>query len=291
MNCSGAAIRAHSVQNSRVLDLLVRDGHVKAPTQRVDGARGPVISFDDIGRNQATTFSGFCSEHDTTIFKPLDNNAFDPTDPEHKFLVAYRAVARELHALMDAVIKIQGTYLKRVELGIDSGDEPTPAGMTAVDHMFRSYLTYEYKLPFDEALLSKRYNAVSHDVVMLHHDEPTVAVCSLFSIDGMSKGDDWVRVALNVLPLNTAESVAIFSYLPRDADLVRSGLHRLMKAEGMYQKYLLSKTILNNCENFVISPAYYDRWSAEKRKSITEYFIETLFEGKLEVENENLYLF
>jgi hypothetical protein len=291
MSCTAEAIRAHSVQNSRVLDLLVRDGHVKAPTQRVDGARGPVISFDDVGRNQATTFSGFCSEHDATIFKPLDNNVFDPTDPEHKFLVAYRAVARELHVLMDAVVKIQGTYLKRVELGIDSGDEPTPAGMTAVDHMIRSYLTYEYKLPFDQALLSKTYHVVSHDVVMLHHDEPTIAVCSLFSIDGMSNADDWVRVALNVLPLNAVDSVAIFSYLPRDADLVRSALHRLLASEGEYQKYLLSKLILNNCENFVVSPAYYDRWNTEKRKAITEYFVGTLFKGKLEVENENFYLF
>jgi hypothetical protein len=291
MSCTATAIRAHSVQNSRVLDLLVRDGHVKAPKIRIDRVAGPLISFEDVGRNQATTFAGFCSEHDSNIFKAIDNNAFQPTNPEHLFLTAYRAVARELHAQMDGAIKIQAAYNKRVELGIDTGDEPTEAGMVAVEHMMKSYHTYVYKSFFDEALISKKYDAVSHEIVTLRHAEPTIAVCSLLSLDGLYRNDDWIRVALNVLPLNMSESVAAFSYLPRDADLVRSGLNRILTSEGQYQKYLLSKLVLNNCENFVVSPSYYDQWSAEKTKTITNYFVETLVAGKLEVENQNLYLF
>jgi hypothetical protein len=41
MGCPAAAIRAHSLQNSQVLDLLARDGHVKAIVKRIDKKIGP----------------------------------------------------------------------------------------------------------------------------------------------------------------------------------------------------------------------------------------------------------
>jgi hypothetical protein len=145
MSCNEAAIRAHSVQNSLVLDLLVRNGHVKAPRIKIDSVRGPIISIEDIGRNQATTFTGFCSPHDSTIFRPLDSRAFDHRDPNHRFLAAYRAVSRKLHAQMEGAVRIQGNYQKRVELGLDSGNGPTVAGMVAVEHMMKAYQTYEHK--------------------------------------------------------------------------------------------------------------------------------------------------
>lgn len=291
MSCTATAIRAHSLQNSQVLDLLVRDGHVKAIGKRIDKETGPVILFDNVGRNQATTFAGFCSEHDSEIFKPIDTKTFSSTDSEHQFLVAYRAVARELHTLMEAASKAQSGYIKRVEMGLDSGDEPGPAGMFAVEQMMKAYQTYLYKVRFDQALVSKQYDAVLHDAIKIDHEEASVAVCSLFSVDGVSRNDDWVRVALNVLPLNRNESIAVFSYLPEDASLAKSSLNLMLTSDGYYQKYLLSKLILNNCENFVVSPASYDSWSPEKKTSITDYFMQTLFTGNLGIENQHLYLF
>lgn len=290
LTCSTAAIRSHSLQNSRVLDLLVRDGHVKALRQRI-GDNGPAISFRDVGRNEATTFTGFCGGHDATIFRPIEANPFNSADPEHLLLIAYRAVSRELHALLEGSVKIQDTYLKRVDLGLDSGDEPGPAGMTALDHMIRAYQTHLYKTHFDEVLVTRRYDRVLHDVIQVGHERASIAVCSLFSLDNLFQGDDWVRVAINVLPNSEKESTVVFSYLPNDAPLVRPALNTILSSGGDYQKYLLSKLILNNCENFVVNPAHYDSWSPEKKAAITEFFVKTLFDGDLEVENKHLYLF
>jgi hypothetical protein len=74
MTCESSAIRAHSIQNSQTLDLLVRNNHVKTLTKRIDKEKGPEISFGDVGRNQATTFEGFCSRHDAEIFAPIDRS-------------------------------------------------------------------------------------------------------------------------------------------------------------------------------------------------------------------------
>jgi hypothetical protein len=178
---------------------------------------------------------------------------------------------------MESASKIQSTYTRRVEMGLDSGNEPSPAGMLAVDHMIRAHRTFLYKDHFDAALGSKQYDAVLHDVIAINQEEPTIAVSSLFSVDGVSRDDDWVRVALNVFPLDRNESIAVFSYLPDDATQVRSSLNTFLGVDGHYQKYLLSKLILNNCENFVVSPIYYEKWSEAKRKAVTDYFVQTLF--------------
>ena len=126
---------------------------------------------------------------------------------------------------------------------------------------------------------------------MVAHQQPTVAVCSLYSVDNLSRGDDWVRVALNVFPLSKTESAVIFSYVPEDARLVVTSLNETLTSEGAYQKYLLSKLILNNCENFVISPTYYEEWREDKKADVMAYFTDTLITGNLNVENKNLYLF
>jgi hypothetical protein len=71
MICTKEGIRAHSVQNATALGLLEEGGHVTTIKQMVKTGE-PQISFERVGRNQASTFTGLCSHHDTEIFKPID---------------------------------------------------------------------------------------------------------------------------------------------------------------------------------------------------------------------------
>src|SRR6266700_3279132 len=71
MQCDQKAIRAHSIQNAQTIGFLAEDGHVIALQLRFSEA-GPEIDFKPIGRNEASTFTGFCNQHDTSIFEPLD---------------------------------------------------------------------------------------------------------------------------------------------------------------------------------------------------------------------------
>lgn len=291
MECKANAIRAHSIQNSQSLDLLCRDGHVKGITVHVQGSAVPVVKFVDIGRNKASTFTGFCSIHDAEIFRLIDTSPFDSSNDHHLFLVAYRAVARELHTVMEAASKLQSGFVKRVELGLDDQDQRSPASMLALAQMVKAYETYQYKFHFDKALHSGNYDEIAHNVLRINHPRPTVAVSSLFSIDQSKHGHESPRVALNVFPLSQGESVATFSYLKSDLPLVRDGLHKILLSTGDYQKYELSKLILNSCENFVLSPQYFDEWNTEKESGVTSYFLQTLYESNLSFESELLFLF
>lgn len=291
MKCNKRAIKAHSVQNSNVLELLCHDDHVKKINIRFDAKKGPVVFFDDVGRKKATTFTGFCSIHDSDIFRPIENNPFDPQNNQHLFLVAYRSVVRELHAVMEGASKVQSGYLNQANLGLVNGNEPSEAAMLGLQHMLKAYHTYNYKCIFDKAIVSESYDNIEHRVFMISNEQPTIAVSSLFALDNTIRNDDWVRVTLNVFPITGFKTIVVISFIPEDSKMVRANLDRILGSHGYHQKYELSKIILNNCENFVVSPKYYDSWSSKKKEIVTNYFINTLFQGDLTVESEHLYLF
>ena len=104
--CSFAAIRAHSIQNTRVLDRLCSKGHVIMPKrQNPSDGRVDIVAFESIGRHRATTFTGLCGKHDRLIFEPIDKSPIDIRNGEHLFLVAYRSVLRELHATLSGAAR------------------------------------------------------------------------------------------------------------------------------------------------------------------------------------------
>jgi hypothetical protein len=274
-----------------VIDLLADQGHVVA--LRLDFSEGvPDIEFKSVGRNSASTFAGLCGEHDRELFRPLDTRTLDLTDPEQLFLLAYRSVTRELHAVMESATKIQSAYISRVELGIDPGNEASPAGLFATQHLVNSYETYEYRrINFDANLLARSFDAVEHDVISLRHTQPTIAVSSLFSLDQVLGEDDVVRVALNVVPLDQANSAVILSYTKADCGKAKAALDRVLSAQGEHQKYQLSRLILGSIENFLIAPSYFSTWSREKRNRVKEAFASTLMVGSDVSEHPDLMLF
>ena len=105
MQCSQQVIRAHSIQNGQAIELLAEDDHVIA-IQPHYSATAPELQFRPIGRSEASTFPGFCNQHETEIFRPLDIKPLDTTDKEQLFLLAYRSISRELHAIMDGASKV-----------------------------------------------------------------------------------------------------------------------------------------------------------------------------------------
>ncbi len=287
--CENHAIRSHSIQNAKVLDLLSRDGHVKMIKQEAK-RDALTIDFRDIGRNEATTFAGFCALHDTDVFRPIDVKPIDTNDAEQLFLLAYRSIAQELHASSQAACITQSMYQERVKRGIDKGNEPGPAGVMAVERMMIAYETYQYKLALDEALLAGDHSQLHHTKFLLDHEQPSFAVSAFFDLQQQSGESDSPRIAINVFPISQQQSFVLFSYTSQDAVRARDYLSELGAASGYYQKYLLSKLVLMHCENFVVSPQAFDTWSNEKKNSICKFFHDTVLCDKF-VEDSNLYLF
>ncbi len=97
-DCPRPTIRAHSISRNAGLSRIARKGHVYQPNGnpfRLLKDSGQ-ITHQLVGIGDATTFTGFCSEHDALVFKPIDQGELTPT-PEQGFLLHYRALCRELY--------------------------------------------------------------------------------------------------------------------------------------------------------------------------------------------------
>jgi hypothetical protein len=289
--CTSPAIHAHSLQNARCLDLLASAGHVVALAKRLSADRPPEIDFTSVGRNSATTFAGLCSNHDQSIFAPIEQRPFDPKSAEHLFLAAYRATFREVHAACEAGLLLQGAYKKRVELGLDPGDVESEAGLLATVQLIVAHQTFCYKLALDDAFLRSDFTVLQHDVIEIYGAHPTVGACSLFSIDKVPQASGTTWACLDILPLSDSRTVAVFSFVNSDAPGARSALSRVLLGADFHQRYEMSKRLLNSCENFVISPAHFATWSERKHVTIRGYFLRTLQRDELEFDDEDLYLF
>lgn len=288
--CEAEAINAHSIQNARVFDVLAQDGHLlKSGLKHSDML--PTVQLERMGRNKASTFKGLCAEHDQAVFRPIDTQAFDAADVQHLFLLAYRSVLYELHADLQAAVKLQLGFQAAVARGAVRGEIPTPQGMLATSWLCNAIDCHDYKRKFDHAYLASAFDAVEHQVLHFSGLPPTVAASTLFSLDDIEwPPDDVARVALNVFP-DEDGTVAIFSYLREERPYAMQYLGRLLEAKDDYQRYLMSKLVLRHCENFVISPAYYDTWPGAKREAVQDFFKRTLLNNDHEYEDEHLYLF
>ena len=273
MQCKEPAISAHSIQNRQIIELLQENNHVLAWQPRFSVDR-PDISLRKVGRNEASAFAGFCNHHDTELFKPLDTRPLDVRDTEQLFLLAYRGITSEMHAVMQAVVRFQSLYEARKSRGTDPGDASSPIGQIATQQMLLSWATWKYRnIYYDMPILTQSASDIEHDVVVFDGQEPALAASSFFTLKDVPIVNELIGVAFNVLPIDRTKTVAIFSYPKKDKGFAHAFLERVIFNSGAAQKYELSKLILSRVSNVLISPRHYEKWSAEKRKKIADAFV------------------
>lgn len=287
--CKERAIRAHSIPSSTVLDRLAHDGHVVMPCMKLKNSPAAEIEFKHVGRNNATTFTGLCSRHDNTIFRPIDTATPSLSNNEHLFLLAYRAVLREYHVVLQNAIRFQAAFVKQIELGLSPKNEPSNFGMLATSHLCNAFESYEHKRHYDRAFLAADWDALSHHVIVLKNQPATIAVSSMFSLDDVD-APETPRVTLSIFPL-TSDVAVVFSATLTDAPFVGTYLHRILSAESHLQKHLLSKLVLQSCDNFVIAPQYYGALPQGTKDAMCQFYVDTVIVNAEDHEDRRLYLF
>jgi hypothetical protein len=289
--CEKKPIRAHSIQNAKVLDLLQENNHVLMPLPKLTPDKEPTIEFCLVGRNSASTFTGLCSEHDAELFRLADNEPLDVKNEEQLGQFAYRAIMRELHTCAEAAYRFQLMHIEAVKSGEAKQNEPTAPGLLAVAFWERGWRVIRYRGSyFDSPMAKGKKPVLGHHVIELGGQKPTVAASSLFSVEH-DKAGDIVGPTLNVIPTDATKTVAVFSYPRKQAKAIRKGLSALFDADENKQKSELSKVILQRVENFVLAPAFYNSWSEEKRMRVSDVFEECLMKPKELPDNVDISLF
>jgi hypothetical protein len=286
--CERDAIRAHSVQNGKVLDLLQKDNHVIIPQPKFDPTAGPSFELGLVGRNKALTFTGLCSEHDTGLFKLADTLPLDINNKKQLEQYGYRAVMKELHTCIEEGTRFYALDADQIKKGLVKPGEGG-AGYMAIIFSDRAWRLFRYRSQnFDIPILEGKDLPIEHRIITLSGQKPTIAVSSFFGV-GSEKNGDTIGVMLSVVP-ESEKTTAVLSYATAQKDAVTKALPDLFDDRADPER-ALSHTVLQRVENFTLAPAYYDGWSADKKRKVVEYFNVSLLSGKPPPEDAEFSLF
>jgi hypothetical protein len=180
--CSGTIVSAHTVPRSGSLAKIARTGHVYSFIPSLGNLikHGGRLQPQLVGVRRASTFTGFCSFHDNSIFSKIESQAFRAS-PEQCFLLAYRALARDIYnkraqatvsksmRQMDRGKPIEQqlatqAFVSLYELG-------TSAGLRDLEY---------YKSIYDDCLLAKDFGSVRAYVIELNYAPPIMCSSSTF---------------------------------------------------------------------------------------------------------------
>lgn len=150
--CSEKIIKAHSIQNNKILNRIAENGLVYMPCPKFDN---PFETMTKYGRKEATIFTGFCSYHDKILFQPIEDNSFDKSI-EHIFLYTYRCFSVEYHKKQE---------VKNVQINIFQ-QKPSLLKLPKEKNLFRGSNSAIDDLKFvkdelDIALLNESYDILT----------------------------------------------------------------------------------------------------------------------------------
>lgn len=286
---NGRIIKAHSISKKKFLKLLEEKNEVIARKQNpgyfIDKRKGGIYSlFDTRGwKNQATIFKGLCSSHDKELFYMIDNLPPDWKNSEYLFRHAYRAVLFELYHRILALRILSDDAIK---------------GFTIVEDIMIPSLLYttkciEFKRAMDYALLQEDWDSIVHIVYNIPHrgTPPSVAVSSCVPLHDI---DDLYPpiFALSLMP-DADQSVVIFSTIKKEEHHMEAyiGKHIPASSDTAEFKQQLSKFVIQHCNNFVLSPKFWNSLSKETRQKIENFYIHTEFANDHSFEDPDLNLF
>ena len=258
---------AHTLQNNGVLSLLAENGHVMV-TDMLNKIRDGYI-VRKVGKNDATTFYGFCKYHDSAVFSEIELKEYSKTIKQN-FLFAYRASAQEYHkkqreikALQSCVkenpaILLNDTFVlsyKNRKLSLDD--------MTEIMNIFnKSFIdndfdilesfVYEFPIQYDFAVTTTFCPAID-----LNGNE----INDIFSTDSERLNP----VFMTFMPAEN-KSYFIFSYLKSDDEHLQSYFNQVKNLEQDKLKNFINNTFPEYSENIVLSPRLWNKWTNFSKK-------------------------
>jgi len=290
-SCSSRIIKAHSIQRNRILNKISDNGHVLV-FRLSDSVWG--FELSETGNAIASTFSGFCNHHDTEIFSPIENFNYSPNDQEQEFLYAYRALAishNRKHSeklFYKNLIKIlaekkHGSYgipiRDQEDYNLHRKDYSTRLRFVEIALKQRE----KTKIAFNANLQNNRFDSVETEI-LIFPEEYYIASSSALFIMRDFKGKIINNIYtpkevnkplfLSIFPQD-GKTYVLMSFLKKERSFFSFTSDIANKNIGM-QKDMISKLIVKYSDNFVISPAAWNKLPNDQQERINELLMSSI---------------
>lgn len=275
--CTENIIKAHSIQNNRIINKISRKGEVYM-VKPIATNYSFKMRFKSVGRKVATTFTGFCGFHDKLLFQPIEDRDYIGSKDQN-FLFAYRVFSFEYHKKMEAQNLSRKTLDEKPNLVID---KKYIAHLDGYDLSIRDSILH--KEIFDNALLNQDYEIVE-TVVLNIEGASKFAVSSGFYLEYDLKGkkvnrlensEDIMKLLMvNIFPQNE-HTFVLFSWLKEHTDTYSEFKAQLLSLNNEEIIQLLNNLIPAYSENAVYNPDFIDNWNENEKKSFLQVFQQSI---------------
>ena len=296
-NCSSKIIFAHSIQNNRILKKISQNGEVLYFEETEDKDNNNIkFLLSKMGRKKATTFTGFCGDHDCKLFLPIESHDYYDGNEEQQFLFAYRALAKEYHAKKTAL-----------KLGDSAISQSPQHGKALLGNLnFQKYQQVAlYQLERDKQLFNSALDQGKFDMIYTRmikfHQEYHIAVSSAFTVKKDLNGKDVNNFSdletdmkylyLTIFPQN-GKTYILLSCLRKYKRYLSPLMNQIQEKSVNERKIILSNILAIHVENITISPSKWEKISEDKRSIFQKLFQDTVMvEGKSMTQLSNINLF
>lgn len=280
--CNGGIIKAHTVQKSMLEKIAVK-GHVYSPQTQLKNSVKELV-FKQIGVNNASVFTGFCGFHDNETFKNIETVPFTGTD-EQCFLYAYRAVCREV--FLKRSQNEQVDFLKTLDAGktfekqqqhqddLNLYDSGVDAGQREIENL---------KIEMDRILLANNFNEIHYCIFWL--DNKPEILCSgivqpNFDFFG-EEVQDWTNlnkdldgITLSMIATDSSGAVVFAWHKNSDDSCIQLIQSLISQPKNTIPNHIVN-FIINNFENFYLSPVLWEGLDSKTQEIFKDVFMEFL---------------
>ena len=291
--CSGQVIDSHTIQRKGPLERIVDEtGHVMHFESYSNNGE---LNVSKIGWKKASIFPGYCSGHDTSLFKPVEKDKFTGKH-WHCVLHAFRNVCNEMYgkqALIES-FEFQRTCIDR---GFDLDGQITAqlSYIKSIEGQKKSLQENEsLRAKFETAIVQGDFDAFESKCYFfqgkLNIVSSSVFQCG-YDFDGNKLIDMWDLTLdaemLSHTIANTDDGGAIiFVWLKdeKDANAVVASFDNIPDKEkgDIFVQYCFV-----NCENNFFSEQWWENLSDEQKAQIHSYADTPYYEGGKYTANKN----
>lgn len=274
-SCGNKIIKAHAIQNNKILSELSVEGKVIMTHYRPDR---PFEYAHLYGRKQATTFSGFCNYHDQEVFKDIEIKDFNGEEKQ-LFLYAYRAFVSEYYKKITD-LKFSSNFSQSIDYikSLEKGQQ-----MAIYDFS-------EKKLEFNNALKNKNYDCLINEVWEFNK-EINFAACGYYApttdlkgniIQDLSKDKIVSHIYYNVFP-GKDKSFVLLSWLRSNGDILFDFKRQYSELNIKEKENYISNLVINNTDNIVIKPSAWDKLREDQKEVFGMFWIRMILEHENEL--------
>jgi hypothetical protein len=285
--CNNDAISSHSIQKALLKTIADKTNHLYRfgvnAEFTFDGKIEAIV--EKIGINKASVFFGYCSDHDTNLFLPIESKPLEEYNIEQNFLLLLRSLNKEYFGSRKAYFLFRDAIVPVLQnLG-----EYDMRGPYLISKLYLKYCELHWienlKQSIDAAFLLQEYSFPFTFKTKFVDMPCPIFVSTFFALQGTINNilhdiditkDLPYYFSFSILPINNNKTGIFYAYLSEQEDRIKDFLLCFEEKDIDKLQIFLTDTILRNSENFYISSEHFEKLNKLKLDLMKDFFYHTI---------------